>query len=171
MIQAHMETRGFKSLAANMRGGREVILGQLNRTLRDISMFMVPALKSNTPRSGTGRSRGQSLANSTRGQVLGTREDQRLELRQGARTKAGVFYGHFVRGGTRPHVIRPYRAKALRFEVGGRVVFAQQVNHPGTKPNPYHVRTLDQQAGQIQTAVNQAGIDIVARLMNVKGLD
>lgn len=37
--------------------------------------------------------------------------------------------------GTRAHVIRPRRAKALRFTVGGRVVYARVVMHPGTKPN------------------------------------
>ena len=34
--------------------------------------------------------------------------------------------------GTRPHVIMPRKAKALRFTVGGEVVFATKVNHPGT---------------------------------------
>lgn len=60
------------------------------------------------------------------------------------------IYG-YVDDGTRPHVIRPRRAKRLRFSPGGRaktspgqirsgagrkgsgVVFAKQVNHPGTK--------------------------------------
>uniref|UniRef100_UPI002F914EF7 hypothetical protein n=1 Tax=Streptomyces longwoodensis TaxID=68231 RepID=UPI002F914EF7 len=32
--------------------------------------------------------------------------------------------------GTRPHLIRPRRAKALRFEVGGEVVFTRLVRHP-----------------------------------------
>jgi hypothetical protein len=33
----------------------------------------------------------------------------------------------FVLEGTRPHVIRPKRAKTLCFEVGGEAVFAQRV--------------------------------------------
>ena len=36
--------------------------------------------------------------------------------------------------GSRPHVIRPRNAKALKFNVGGRTVFARSVNHPGTRP-------------------------------------
>ena len=52
--------------------------------------------------------------------------------------------------GARPHVIRPRRAKALRFVMDGRVVFARVVNHPGNPPfrwfsrvlNPGHVRSL-----------------------------
>jgi hypothetical protein len=38
--------------------------------------------------------------------------------------------------GTRPHIIRPRRAKALRWvNARGEVVFAQVVRHPGTHPN------------------------------------
>ena len=35
--------------------------------------------------------------------------------------------------GARPHVIRPVKAKALRFVMDGRVVFARVVHHPGNK--------------------------------------
>ncbi|MGC4947698.1 hypothetical protein ACLQ2N_16070 [Streptomyces sp. DT224] len=51
---------------------------------------------------------------------------------------------HYVLNGTRPHIIRPRRKKALRFEVGGRVVFARVVHHPGTKPNDFMKRALRQ---------------------------
>lgn len=53
-----------------------------------------------------------------------------------------VDYAAFVNDGTRPHVIRPKRAKVLRFTVGGQVVYAKVVNHPGTKPNPFLDRAL-----------------------------
>ena len=52
----------------------------------------------------------------------------------------------YVHGGTRPHEIRPVRAQALRFRVGGmygKYVFAKRVWHPGTKPNPFVKRTVD----------------------------
>lgn len=39
--------------------------------------------------------------------------------------------------GTKPHVILPRRANALRFEMHGKIVIARKVNHPGTKANPY----------------------------------
>ena len=39
--------------------------------------------------------------------------------------------------GTRAHRIEPRRAQVLRFVVGGKVVYAKQVWHPGTKPNRY----------------------------------
>ena len=44
--------------------------------------------------------------------------------------------------GTRPHLIRPRRARALRFVVGGRVVFARLVRHPGNRARPRFFPTL-----------------------------
>jgi len=44
-----------------------------------------------------------------------------------------VPYAVYVEFGTRPHIIRPVRAQALRFEVEGQIVFAKLVRHPGTK--------------------------------------
>lgn len=46
-------------------------------------------------------------------------------------------YSLWVHEGTAPHIIRPRHAKALRFTVGGRVVFARYVNHPGTRARPF----------------------------------
>lgn len=44
----------------------------------------------------------------------------------------------FVHNGTKKHVIEPRRRNGyLRFVVGGRVVYAKVVHHPGTKANPF----------------------------------
>ena len=43
----------------------------------------------------------------------------------------------FVNDGTKPHVIEPRFAKALRFEAWGEEVFAANVHHPGTSPDPF----------------------------------
>lgn len=48
-----------------------------------------------------------------------------------------TFYLGYHMYGTGPHVIRPRRARALRFEMNGQIVFAQKVNHPGTAPVPF----------------------------------
>jgi hypothetical protein len=48
-----------------------------------------------------------------------------------------VPYAIFHYQGSRAHVIFPRRKRALRFQVGGRVIFATIVHHPGTKANPY----------------------------------
>ncbi|MET9462415.1 hypothetical protein ABZY05_46710 [Streptomyces canus] len=48
----------------------------------------------------------------------------------------------FVLNGTRPHIIRPRRARALRFEVDGRVVYSAIVRQPGTRANNFLGRAL-----------------------------
>jgi hypothetical protein len=62
----------------------------------------------------------------------------REKVRVRGHTVVGILdseapYTMFVENDTRPHVIRPRRARALRFLVGDRVVFARRVRHPGTK--------------------------------------
>jgi hypothetical protein len=49
---------------------------------------------------------------------------------------------NLVLKGTRAHIIRPRRRKALRFEVAAQVVFAKIVHHPGTKANDFLGRAL-----------------------------
>jgi hypothetical protein len=51
-------------------------------------------------------------------------------------------YAAAVNDGSKPHKIFPKNAKALRFRVGGRVVFARVVNHPGTKGTHFLDRAL-----------------------------
>jgi HK97 gp10 family phage protein len=56
----------------------------------------------------------------------------------------GQPYGKFVEFGTAPHVIVPRNAKALAFTVGGKLVFAKKVNHPGTKGKPFMQPAFEQ---------------------------
>lgn len=50
--------------------------------------------------------------------------------------------------GTRPHIIRPKNKQVLRFRVGGQVVFAKVVHHPGTRAQPFLDRALREVAAQ-----------------------
>jgi hypothetical protein len=50
---------------------------------------------------------------------------------------ASAPYALFHHSGTRPHIIRPRNASVLRFEVGGSVVFAKRVWHPGFRGNRF----------------------------------
>lgn len=67
----------------------------------------------------------------------------RLTSRTSARVTSSAKHSHYVEDGTRPHVIRPRRKKALRFVQNGVVRFAKQVNHPGTKPRPFMKQARD----------------------------
>jgi hypothetical protein len=52
--------------------------------------------------------------------------------------------GTFIQKGTKAHVIRARNAPMLRFywPKVGRVVYFKSVNHPGTKPNRFYNRAL-----------------------------
>lgn len=50
---------------------------------------------------------------------------------------AHARYAAAVHQGSRPHLIRPRRAKALHFFVGGREVFTKLVRHPGVRARPF----------------------------------
>lgn len=57
----------------------------------------------------------------------------------------GVPYARIQeRGGkTRPHLIVPRMARALRFEVGGGVIYAMRVRHPGSRiPASLYMRSV-----------------------------
>ncbi|AJE32517.1 hypothetical protein B842_03320 [Corynebacterium humireducens NBRC 106098 = DSM 45392] len=60
---------------------------------------------------------------------------------QGTRVSGEVIaeqdYALAVHEGTRPHVIRPRRVKALTWGKGAGRVFARSVNHPGSRPQPW----------------------------------
>jgi hypothetical protein len=79
------------------------------------------------------------------GQLRAKMETQRSVTRNGLEGRVGspVKYALLHHEGTRPHVIRPRKSGGtLRFTVGGKVVFAKSVHHPGTRPNPYLTRFL-----------------------------
>jgi hypothetical protein len=75
------------------------------------------------------------------------RVDMRLD-KLGGRVGTNVVYAPYVEHGTRPHVIRPKNAKALRFslQTGSKLsnrqaifstIYAKSVNHPGTSAQPH----------------------------------
>lgn len=67
-----------------------------------------------------------------------------------------VEYAQMVNDGTRPHVIRPKNKQVLKFQMGGRTVYAKYVNHPGTKAKPFLDRAVREVMGRAP------GWDIVA---------
>lgn len=68
--------------------------------------------------------RWQSVKDKTTHQVTGNRS---------AVIRNEHHAGVFLEEGTDPHIITAKNAKALRFEIGGKVIFRKSVHHPGTK--------------------------------------
>jgi hypothetical protein len=74
----------------------------------------------------------------------GTMRDQTSTKVSGSRgritveAKVDTDYAEMVSTGTRPHVIVPVRAQALRFQArSGDIVYAAKVNHPGAQPDTW----------------------------------
>lgn len=86
------------------------------------------------------------------------------KLRRSIRKRVGRFeaeigptvpYAVYVEYGARPHTIRSVRAKALRFEADGTVVFTQLVRHPGTKPQHFIRETVEELRDRIPRLVSE----------------
>ena len=67
-----------------------------------------------------------------------------LHMRQGLRGRvqyvavgSNLHYAEAHHEGTRPHRITPRDGRVMRFNVGGTVVYARRIDHPGTKPRKY----------------------------------
>lgn len=61
--------------------------------------------------------------------------NQNVEARIGARRRTQIAYiGHLIENGTRPHVIKIRRKKAL---AKGKVIFGKSIQHPGTVARPW----------------------------------
>ena len=54
-----------------------------------------------------------------------------------------VPYAEQIEIGMAPTVIRPKNAKALKFQIGGKTVFAKKVNHPGFKGSHMFLKGLN----------------------------
>lgn len=55
---------------------------------------------------------------------------------------AYTSYSYMVHEGTRPHTIQGGVGRLLSFNVGGKIVYARKVNHPGTRPTRFLTRHL-----------------------------
>jgi len=56
-----------------------------------------------------------------------------------------VEYAKFVEFGSAPHIIKPKDKKALRFKgtkKGKGFIFAKEVHHPGSRPQPFIRNTI-----------------------------
>ena len=126
-MNIHFDVKGADELQRNLDKAGHRAKPLLRRALKAIGRRGVTLLRNFAPHD-TGK-----LARSIHYSVTGA-DNLRVHLFD------RVPYGKFVISGTRPHLIEARNAKALRFTVGGRVVFAKSVQHPGTKPNPYPKR-------------------------------
>src|ERR1700747_1074442 len=60
----------------------------------------------------------------------------------------------WITEGTSAHTIQPSSAKALEWTDGAGSVFAAYVNHPGTKPNDFTTRAMDEAMPLLEVLLN-----------------
>lgn len=92
-------------------------------------------------------------------------------------------YAKWVHDGTAAHTIRPKAGKVLAFSVGGqkgyvtskktgnsyyksksgKMVFAKQVRHPGTKANPFFTRAVEQSKIAVERQFRKAVAKLVKK--------
>ena len=78
----------------------------------------------------------------------------------------GTEYAKYVEEGTRPHVIVPKRAKVLAFKVGGSMVFARRVNHPGFAGRWYMKKSGQQSVNVVKGIYERAFSKLVHVIFN-----
>jgi hypothetical protein len=71
-------------------------------------------------------------------------------------------YAVYVEKGTRPHEIRPVNASVLAFEVAGRMVFTPIVRHPGTKPNPFMQRAVEDARSKVDEVFAELWLEMLS---------
>ena len=72
-----------------------------------------------------------------------------------------AYYAPYVEYGTRPHMIYPRHAQALRFEVRGKVVFAKYVRHPGTKPQYVMRRSTEEALKEFRRILRRKVLELI----------
>jgi hypothetical protein len=77
--------------------------------------------------------------------------------RLGGEVGPTVDYGDDVEYGTQPHIIRARPGGVLAFPGAGGTVFAREVHHPGTAPQPYMGPAFDRNIPQLERALGEAG--------------
>ncbi|MDO4610968.1 hypothetical protein [Corynebacterium sp.] len=71
--------------------------------------------------------------------------------------EARAEYAEAVHEGTRPHVIRPRRARALAWQGPSGMVFARSVRYPGSRPRPWLLNAARDGAGRLGFTVTPGG--------------
>lgn len=139
-------------LEGALRGSDERIQRARTRFLDQASRVTIDEMRRLAP-ARTGRLRDSI-------QILERREEQ-------VSVGPTVDYVKHVVRGTGPHEILPRRARALRFEMDGQVVFAKRVQHPGTEPKRFVEDTALQISEVLPDLMARIVIDEVRALYGV----
>lgn len=141
MIVIRTEISGATEVVDRLQAAKPAMLGAIKTALEQwaeelASYIQKSKLSGNPIKAHTG---------ALRDSVNPMAEQDGDVIAAGAGAGAGLDYAKFLEYGTRPHEIVPKRARFLRFEVDGRIVYAKRVNHPGNPAFHYMRDSLQEQ--------------------------
>ena len=79
-----------------------------------------------------------------------------------ASIQALAAYAMYIVEGTAPHEIRPVNASVLAFQIAGRIVFTPLVRHPGTKPNPFMQRAVEDARSKVDEVFAELWLEMLS---------
>lgn len=152
----------IEGLKGRMGASRAVILNAVQKELAAYGRLLVEEAKKEAPvKTGT-------LRNSIRYSIRqGGTKYMTLEVTAGNSSRKPVVV-KTVLFGSKPHVIKPKRAKALAFMWKGRKVYAKRVNHPGTNPNNFLERALSNTEPERKEMIDSIGRITLNKILNNK---
>jgi hypothetical protein len=77
--------------------------------------------------------------------------------------KAGASHAWLVTHGTSAHSLKPVKAHALAIQSAGHVVMRATAEHPGSKPNPFLIKALQESAGELDAILGSKGEQLIAK--------
>ena len=143
-----LELQGARQVAADMRAAGDELDQVLDQAIDRIAPVAQAAIRRRAPRATGKLARYVSI------------------IHEGDRTivHASGRIAHLITGGTAPHAIVAH-GHALELQGGGVVRFADSVRHPGTAPNPFVARGLDDARSDIDRIIDGAAddaLDVIA---------
>lgn len=125
---------------ADSSGAKANLRRRARRAHERAKADMVKALHDAAAKDTRQLSRSVRASSTTGSDRLSAKVD--LDPRRSPATPDNYAVAAFNEFGTGPKVIRPRRAKALRFQVGGRTVFAKVVHQPARPGRPWWAPTV-----------------------------
>lgn len=147
MITISFETKIVDSLIR----AAQALEGHASTALDNMERWTLEAVKKRTP-IGKPDYFGRNNPGALRDSLHFTGAGLRREL-------FGNFYGRYVLGGTKSHVIAAKDKPFLVFyhNKAGHVVRLKKVNHPGTKPNDFRQGAIAEQKEALKKAASMVG--------------
>lgn len=141
-----IQIKGLEELKAAFKRSPEIVRSQIERAIA-LSVALVNREAKTEAPVKTGRLRAgiRSRISSFQGIVEST-----------------VNYGIFIHEGTKAHIIRPVRKKALYWKGARHPV--KSVRHPGTKANPFMRRGAEKSERKVQSIFQRAVNNVVNKL-------